>query len=446
MTLAEKLVTPIFNITYGPLPPVVVEKTKLCIIHSLACAYAGIDERWSKAAREMTLSLSPSGNASLWFSPNHSNMADAAFVNGVYAQSILYEDIHRESNAHPGVIIVPAAFAVAGETGASSQDVLAAIVAGYEMMARIGRGTACPEFGRRGFRPTSIIGTFGSCITAGKLLGLTLEQQLTAFSLSASFASGINQWAIEGTDDLYFQNGTAARAGIIAAQLAKRGVTAPANIIEGSAGLCAAFGFSLEKLQAVDPGDGHFSILDVLFKPAPACALVQTTAQVALDVAKAGISPEDISSGTIFTFQLGTTYAGCDNPGPFHTILQARMSNHFNFAASLVNGRISNLNYRDYANPQVARLASALVLKEDPDYTHRFPDKQSVRAVLELKNGETKTFEREEPVYLSPQDIISKLYDHCGRDLSQEKIASIVDQAQNLEQLSSPGDLLKNFL
>ena len=91
-------------------------------------------------------------------------------------------------------------------------------------------------------------------------------------------------------------------------------------------------------------------------------------------------------------------------------------------------------------------MASALVLKEDPDYTHRFPDKQSVRAVLELKNGETKTFEREEPVYLSPQDIISKLYDHCGRDLSQEKIASIVDQAQNLEQLSSPGDLLKNFL
>ena len=129
-------------------------------------------------------------------------MADAAFVNAVYAQSILYEDIHRDSNAHPGVVIIPTALAVAEETGAPMTEVVTAIVAGYEMMARIGRGTACPEFGSRGFRPTSIIGTFGSCMTAGRLLGLTYEQQLTAFALSASFTACINQWAIEGTDDL----------------------------------------------------------------------------------------------------------------------------------------------------------------------------------------------------------------------------------------------------
>ena len=90
MTLAEKLVKPIYEMTYEKLPEEVIEKVKLCVLHSLACAYAGIDERWSKAAREMAAVLHPAGNASIWFSTQKSNMADAAFTNAVYAQRILY--------------------------------------------------------------------------------------------------------------------------------------------------------------------------------------------------------------------------------------------------------------------------------------------------------------------------------------------------------------------
>lgn len=446
MTLAEKLVRPIHSIKYSSLPAPVVEKAKLCVLHSLACAYAGIGERWSRAARDMTGELYPSGRASVWFSTQKSNMAEAAFTNAVYAQSILYEDIHRQSNAHPGVIVVPAAIAAAEETGASMEEVLPAIVAGYEMMARIGYGTACPEFGRRGFRPTSVIGTFGSCMAAGHLLELTLAEQLTAFSLAASLTAGINQWAIEGTDDLYIQNGNAARGGVIAAQLAKRGVTAPKEILEGAAGMCAAFGFSRENLEALDCKDGHYSILDVLFKPAPACALVQTTAQAALDAARAGIAPEEIESGTIYTFLLGKTYAGCDNPGPFSELLQARMSNQFNFAASLVHGTISNSNYYDYANPSVVRLAGALSLAEDAAYTAQFPEKQPVRVELRLKNGETRTFYREEPVYLCREDNIAKLYDHCQGDLGGRRVAEIVNAVFSMEKLQGPGQILNLFL
>lgn len=446
MTLAEKLVTPIYNMQYASLPEAVVKKAELCVLHSLSCAYAGIHERWSKAAREMTGELCPTGKASIWFSKQKSNMAEAAFTNAVYAQSILYEDIHRRSNAHPGIIIVPVVLAAAEEMGASMEEALTAVVAGYEMMARIGSGTACPEFGRRGFRPTSIIGTFGSCIAAGRLLGLTLEQQLNAFSLSASFTAGINQWAVEGTDDLYFQNGNAARGGIIAAQLAKRGVTAPRCIVEGEAGICAALSFSKDNLDKQDCEDGHYSIMDVLFKPAPACALVQATAQAGLDAAAAGIAADDIESGTICTFQLGKTYAGCDNRGPFSALLQARMSNQFNFSASLVHGAISNRNYYDYENKTVARLASVLSLKVDPAYTAQFPQKQPVRIELRLKNGETCSFYKEEPVYLRPEDNVARLYDHCRKDLGDEQVAKIVNAIFSMEKLERPGQILDLFI
>lgn len=442
MTLLEKIVLSLSDIQYHALPDEVIEKTKLCIIHSLACAYAGLEDRWSQAAKDMTKVMSPSGEASVWFSTQKSNMAEAAFVNGVYAQSILYEDIHRESNAHPGVIIIPAVFAVAEEIGSSMEEVLAAVVAGYETMARIGRGTACLEFGKRGFRPTSIIGTFGSCVAAGRLLGLSSSQLLTAFALAASFTCGVNQWAVEGTDDLYFQNGIAARNGIVAAQLAKRGITAPKKIIEGSAGICTAFGFSQANLEALPDHIKNYAIMDVLFKPAPACALVQTTAQAGVEAAQEGIRPEEVSEATIYTFQLGTTYAGCDYAGPFHTVLQARMSNQFNFAAAMVHKTIANQNYCDFENPEVSELARKITVVEDPNFTKEFPKKQPVRVELRLHNGEIWTVHKEEPVYLRREDIISKLYDHCVPSLGKKRVDQIVETALHLEQVND----LKQFL
>lgn len=445
MTLTEKLVEPIYSYKYEELPKEVIEKAKLCITHALSCAYAGINARWSKACRDMAKELVPDGNASIWFSEQTSNMQEAAFVNAVYVQSILYEDIHRDSNAHPGVIIVPTAFAVGEEVQASTEEILTAIVAGYEMMARIGRGTNSPDFAKRGFRPTSIIGTFGSCMTAGRLLGLTLKEQETAFSLAASLTSGINQWAVEGTDDLYIQNGNAAKSGIVAALLAKRGLTAPKAIIEGEAGICAAFGFSQENLEALDSRDGHYSILDVLFKPAPACALVQTTAQAALDVGKAGIKPEDIIKGVIYTFKLGTTYAGCDNASVFENPLQARMSNQYNFVVSLCTGKITNANYYEYEDEAFRKLAGVMELKEEPLYTAQFPNKQPVRIELHLSNGEEKIFYREEPVYLDENAIIAKLYEHCEKDMKKEQIDKVTEKIAGFEQLENLGELLKCF-
>ena len=446
MTLSEKLVSPIAAFQYENHPSVIVEKTKLCIIHSLACAYAGTDARWSQSAKALALKLSPQGGASVWFSDQNTNMAEAAFVNAVMAQSILHEDIHRESNAHPGIIIIPTALAIAEERHLSGKMVLNAIIAGYEMMGRVGRGTACAEFGRRGFRPTSIIGTFGSCMTAGLLLELTREQQIIAFGLAASFACGINQWAVEGTDDLYFQNGIAARNGIVAAILAQQGVTAPRKVVEGSAGLCAAFGFSEEQLDAIQMLDGKYVINDILFKPAPACALVQTTAQAALTAEQSGILPEEICNGIIHTFALGKSYAGCDCCGPFTNVLQARMSNQFNFAASFIHGKISNNNYLDFSNPRVIELAGKMKVTVNSEFTKQFPVDQPVEIELHLKDGSVKRICQSAPVYLTKEDVITKFNEHCSKNLSNNQIQEIMKQIQQFEEANDCSELLKLFI
>jgi 2-methylcitrate dehydratase PrpD len=445
MSLSEKFVGPISKITYERLPAEVIEKAKLCILHSFACTFAGLESSWSKAARDMAATFYPDGTASIWFTSQRTNMPEAAFTNAVAVQSILYEDIHRDSNAHPGIIIPPAVFAVGEHLHLDGKKALAAVVAGYEMMGRIGRGTVSPDFGARGFRPTSIIGTFGSAMSAGMLLNLTYQEHLCAFALAANFTSGINEWALAGSDDLYFQNGWAARGGVTAALLAARGVTAPAAILEGKSGFINAYSFSAENLQAVDCEDGNFVISDVLFKPAPACALVQTTAQAALDAKKEGIAPQDIAKGEIVTFELGKSYAGCDYPGPFSNILQARMSNQFNFAASLVNGKISNQNYLNFADPAVKNLADKLTVRVDKEYTDAFPIKQPVRIDLTMHNNQTRSFYREEPVYLDPETIVAKLFDYCTPVYGQSLVQQMADSIFHLEKLTDVGELCRLF-
>jgi 2-methylcitrate dehydratase PrpD len=441
VTLSEKFVGSIARITFESLPGPIIEKTKLCLLHSLACTYAGRGSSWSAAARDLAKELSPDGPAAVWFTSQNSNFADAAFANSVAAQSILHEDIHRDSNAHPGIIIVPAALALGEARGLDGRRVLAAVAAGYEMMGRIGRGTVSADFGARGFRPTSIIGAFGAAMAGGLLLDLDLGGHVSAFALAANFTAGVNEWAISGTDDLYFQNGWATRGGLTAAALAKRGVTAPSTILEGTNGFIKAYGFSAGNLSAVNPDDGHYVMADVLFKPAPACALVQTTAQAALDAYEKGLRAEEIVSGEIITFALGKSYAGCDFAGPYEKLLQARMSNQFNFAACLISGRISNQNYLGFSDPRVGKLASSLKVTADPEYTKAFPVKQPVRVELMLRNGEKFTVYREEPEYLDQDTVVSKVFVHCVPEYGREKVQRIVEGILSFEKMANVREL-----
>lgn len=445
MQMLGHLVRPVAGITYHGLNPDVVEKAKLCILHSISCAYAGRYERWSRAAREMEVNQGGRGDGSLWFTEDRSDAAGAAFCNAAAAQSILYEDIHRESNSHPGIIVIPAALAVAEEIHATGKQLIEAVVAGYEMMGRVGKGSVCPEFGERAFRPTSVIGIFGSAMAAGHLMAQSLKEMQTAFSMSASFASGINEWANAGTDDLYFQNAMAARNGIMAARLAGMGMTAPDTIVEGRAGLCTAFGFSMERFRQLGE-EPDYIIKEVLFKPAPACALVQTTAQVGMDIWKSGIHADDIEEGIIYTFELGKNYSGCDYPGPFTKLLQARMSNQFNLAASVVKGKIADCNYRSYEDMEIGGLASRLKVAVDPGYTQAFPDKQSVRVELRLKDGDVREFYKEEPVYLSKEDVIERFHEFCDESLGQARVSEISDRILNLEDMTDVQEINCLFL
>ena len=79
-------------------------------------------------------------------------------MNGTAGHAFEMDDIHKESIVHPNSLACPVAlaFAEAGP-GTSGRDLLTAIVAGYEVGARVGNAATMALF-LRGFHPQGTSG------------------------------------------------------------------------------------------------------------------------------------------------------------------------------------------------------------------------------------------------------------------------------------------------
>jgi hypothetical protein len=151
-------------------------------------------------------------------------------------------------------------------------------------------------------------------------------------AIAANTSSGLNEWPRAGGSEMYFHPGFAARNAIAAIELAEAGARASETILEGEAGLFAAFRrqpapTEIRLFRGAEP-----EIMAVYNKPAPACNFAQTAAQTALRVARELGTSEDIATVSIRVPEAAARYPGCDSKGPFHNALQAKMSIPFSVA------------------------------------------------------------------------------------------------------------------
>ena len=164
--------------------------------------------------------------------------ADAAYLNATYGHGFEYDDY--AGNAHPGCCVVPVALAVGEELNVSLEQMLVALVAGYETYVRIGR-LGSPDLLNAGWQPHSVLANFGAAAVAAKLHGLDTERTLHALSIALSHASGTTEYASTGGSIKRAHAGMAARNGIEAVDLARAGITGPRRFLTGDRGLYQTF-------------------------------------------------------------------------------------------------------------------------------------------------------------------------------------------------------------
>ena len=442
-TISRYLSRNLLNLQYRDLPSAAVEKAKICIFDALTSVLGGCDMPVSLAAVEVCKKMKGSSEAAIWMDGERTSVADAAFANTAMAHSLLQEDTHILSQSHPGSVVIPSVLTLGEKVGASGQDAMTAIVAGYEAMTRVGRFMVTEEFNRRGFRPSGVFGPFGSCMAAARLLGLTEDQTCNAFGIAGNCSAGVMEFAHAGTRDFPLHNAFAVKNGIVAAYLAKYGATGPETIFEGKAGVGNAFSGTNAGLEGIGSiQKGKLEIMEVYFKEYPLCGFVQTTPKAALRVRKElKLKPEEIEEITVGIFTMGKIWPGTDFRGPFEGFTQAQMSNQFAVAAAVLDGNITPATLHNRKDARYAEFAKKVKVEIDPDCDKNYPPKESVKLTVRTRDGRSYQLYEEDLTYADDPLVVGRFISYGKGVLKEETIPALVERIKNIEHAKNVAEI-----
>ncbi len=283
------------GLRYDAIPAHVRDLMPVLLVDWFRAGAVGSTRDWTRKAAEVTLGLSDDEDCSILFSKSRADAVRAAYLNGVVAGSLDWDDSHIGALVHPGVVVWPAVFAAAELVKPTGARLLAAAVAGYEIAIRVGMGLQ-PDHALRGFQATPSCGVFGAAVAAGLLLGLDETGLCNALGLAASYASGSSQFFLSGSDVKRLHAGKAAAAGVEIALLARAGLTGPHDAIEGEQGFARAASDTFRPNIMVDEIGSRYWLDEIALKIHAGTVRLQAAIEAAQALSQDGVSFDDIAS------------------------------------------------------------------------------------------------------------------------------------------------------
>jgi 2-methylcitrate dehydratase PrpD len=440
VTLARELVRTLRAALQVPLPADVALAARLHLLDACGVGLAAAGSPVGAAYRGLAREVTKGGAATVFGESACAAPADAALINGGLIHSLEFDDTHSGSIAHGSAVIAAAALAVAETQRASGATLLGAFARGWEVLIRF--GLASPTgFPARGFQNTSVAGTLAAALVAAELLGLGEEESVAALGISLSQASGVFEFLTNGSSVKSLHPGWAAHGGIIAALLARSGMTGPETSLEGRFGLFRQF-------AGDDAAPGRFRALigdlgrrwhlpDAAYKFHPCCHYLHPFIEAAGVLADRGIGA-DQADRILCRVPAGAAPIICDPwerkqaPETGHA---ARWSLPIAVAARLVDGKVDLATFESPAGAAVRELAGRIRWESLPDA--RFPERFEAELVCETKAGRTETV-RIDDVYgnrtrpAGAEPIRTKFRANAGRSLPAAAIASVERAVEDL--------------
>jgi len=378
---AARLARFVAGLRFDRIPPSVVGQAALLTLDTVGNALAAVPEDFGRAALAVAAELGGPAESALIGGASRVAAANAVLANATLAHGLDFDDTREDAIVHTGCVAVPTALAVGEAVGASGRDVLAAVVAGVEVMCRV--GLAVPgALHARHFHPTAITGGFGAVAAAGLLRGLDESALTRAFGICGSQAAGIIEYLTDGSWTKRLHPGWAAHAGVIATQLARGGFTGPATVLDGGHGLYAAFagGHDAARLSGLlDSLGSTWEIEQLTFKPYPCGSIAQPYMDCAARLRdKHGVRAEQVTAIRCRTAagpvpRLWEPLAAKHAPPNGYA---AKFSLPYLLAVILVKGRAGLAEFTDAAaaDPTVRALAGRVTYELDAsiDYPRQF--------------------------------------------------------------------------
>jgi 2-methylcitrate dehydratase PrpD len=379
------------DLSLADVPGPVLERAKLHILDAIGLGLASNAHDFGKSAIAGVADIGEGGPCSVLGRPERLGTRDAALVNGILMHGLDFDDTHLASIIHPTCTSLPTALALGEARGLSGAALLTGFLAGAEVGIRIG-GAVDGAFHHVGYHATGIVSHFASAVTAGRLLGLDVDQIVAAQGIAGSTASGIQVFLEEGAWTKRFHPGWGAVAGITAAHLAKQGFKGPTRPYDGKFGL---FETHLQDAAAdVDLGElsrdlgAVWRIGDTALKPYPVCHFVHGCADAAVDlyqrIGGAKIARVDAYLPEPTLHIVADPVELKERPT---TDYEAKFSAQFVVAACLLKGHfgLPDLLPEAIADPEVQALARKVRCHADP--ASAFPTYFSGGVDVTLEDG-----------------------------------------------------------
>jgi 2-methylcitrate dehydratase PrpD len=385
----------------------------------------------------------------------------AALLGGTLAHALDFDDTHLPSVLHPSASVVPAALAVAESREASGPALLDAVAVGIEITVRAGMAgydatLRNSVFFERGLHATAICGAVGGAAAAAMLSGLDADGIAHAMAIAASMGSGLLEANRTGGTVKRVPCGWAAHAAVVAAGLARAGLTGPPTVFEGGFGLLHAFcGDQADPDALVDELGDRWRLPEVCFKPYPCNHFTHAGIDAALRLRARGVRPDDIAD-----LELGAPAAALRTIG-YPPELKSRpesgyhaaFSGPYTVAAALTGGGGLGVFHQDFTdtaarNPARLDLAARVRCVADPRSDDIFPTQFPAVLTAHLHDGRTLT-ERVESNRggpgnpLTPEELALKFRLNTERVLSPTAANSLSETAYDLARAATLDPLLE---
>lgn len=354
------------------LPDAAIAAARLNLLDTLACAAAGRSAPGVAEVLEVVRGWAGAPQAAVWCTADRLPAHHAAWANGVMAHARDYDDTHDAAVLHADVSIVPAALAAAELRGVCpGADLLAGVAAGLELVCRLGVATRIGII-ESGFIYSSLFGYFGAAAAAARVLGFNERDTRNTMGIAYSQAAGTHQVTRDAALTKRMQPGLAAKAAILSAELARRGVRGAQNVFEGTDGLFRTYLRDRCDTEALREQLGtRFHFADLSYKPYPCCRFNHAAIDAALAIrSQPGFRPERVRRIMVGVNRQAFE-AVCTPPeirrAP-RTIVQAQFSIPYAVACALADGAVQLRHYTQeaLAQPDILALAACAECRTDP--------------------------------------------------------------------------------
>ena len=383
------------------------------LLDLLGNSLAALPQRPGAAVRELAEEWGGVPAATVIGSATRLPAPSAALVNGTLAHSLDFDDTHLPSVLHPSSAVLPAALAVAETVGATGAELLAAVAVGIEVTCRLGMAQYDAERGNsvffdRGLHATAICGAMGAAVAAAVLRGLDADGVCSAIGIAASMGSGIIEANRTGGTVKRVHCGWAAHAGVVAADMARLGLTGPPTVLEGRFGFFQAFcGDRFEPAAAAEALTGElgqrWELARLFIKPYPCNHFTHAGVDAAMRLRDRGVDPGAVSRLTLGVPApvLRTIAEPAAEKARPRSGYHAAFSGPYTVAAGLLASTSASApglgvfheDFTDEAAADPARLALAarVTCVADEECTAVFPHQFPAVLTAELDDGSTVT-------------------------------------------------------